>query len=94
MHCVEVIKSFKMIQLPDYLWVLLQWDTPTFKPSSDKILKEGHSSTVNDIGIFEQKQSSIKNLFLIVEIVGSRIVNDYRKPTTFDIISEVKFRSH
>ena len=40
-----------MIQLPDYLWVLLQCDTPTFKPSSDKIFKEGHSSTVNAIGI-------------------------------------------
>lgn len=94
MHCVEVIQSFKMILLPDYLWVLLQWDTSTFKPSFDKIFKDSHSSTVNDIGIFEQKQSSIKNLFLSVETVGSRIVNNYRKPKTFDTISEVKFRSY
>lgn len=94
MHCVEVIQSFKMIQLPDYLWVLLQWDTPTFKLASDKICKECHSSTVNAIGIFKQKQSSVKTLFLSVEIVGSRIVNDYRKPMTFDINSDVKLRFH
>lgn len=94
MYCVEVIQSFKMIQLPDYLWVLLQWDTPTFKLVSDRICKEGHSSTVNAIRIFEQKQSSVKNLFLSVEIVGSTIGNDYRKPMTFEINSDVKFIFH